>query len=184
MKATLPENEAARLNALHEYSILNTPSEQAFDDFTLLASQICGTPMSLVTFVDETRQWFKAKAGVELAETPRDMAFCAHAILQNDVFVVPDAAQDTRFADNPLVTDTPTIRFYAGAPLLTASGHALGTLCVLDTRPRELAPFQIEALRALSRQVVAQLELRRTLYRMEEQTRSLRLLEAAVQAEQ
>ena len=181
MKAVLPENEFARLTTLHQYYILDTPAEQAFDDFALLASQLCGTPISLVSFVDDTRQWFKAKVGTELVETSRDLAFCAHALLQQGVLVVPDATQDARFADNTLVTEAPYIRFYAGAPLLTPSGHALGTLCVLDTRPHDLTSAQITALQALSRQVVAQLELRRTLHQVEAQAQSLRLLEAAVE---
>ena len=181
MIAAHPDNEAERLMALQRYHILDTPPEQAFDDFALLASHLCGTPISLVTFIDATRQWFKAKVGTEVVETPRDLSFCAHTILQNDIIVVPDTTQDARFADHAFVTGAPHIRFYAGAPLTTPSGYAIGSLCVLDTRPRDLTSDQIQALKALSRQVVAQLELRSTLDQVEEQAQSLRLLEAAVQ---
>ncbi|HWQ34686.1 MAG TPA: PAS domain S-box protein [Blastocatellia bacterium] len=155
-----PETEAARLEALRRYEILDTASEQAFDDLTQLAAQICRVPIVLISLVDDRRQWFKSRVGLSLTETPREVAFCAHAITGTDLFIVPDASEDQRFARNPLVTGEPGIRFYAGAPLLTPDGHALGTLCVLDRVPREPAPEQMEALRALSRQVMTQLELR------------------------
>ena len=162
MKAPLPPEEAQRLAALHKYNVLDTPPEQAFDDLTLLAAHLCQTPIALVSLVDETREWFKSKRGLNAAEMPRDIAFCANTILDhNKVFEVHDAAADPRFADNPLVAADPKIRFYAGAPLVTPEGHALGSLCVVDFIPRKLSEAQLAALRALSRHVVSQLELRR-----------------------
>jgi PAS domain S-box-containing protein len=163
MEAPLPDNEAARLNELCQLQILDTPPEAGFDDLTRLAAQICGTPTALVSLLDADRQWFKSKLGLEASETPRSVAFCAHAILQAEILIIPDALADERFATNPLVTNPPYIRFYAGVPLITTEGLALGTLCVIDYVPRELEPQQVEALRALGRQVVAQLELRRSL---------------------
>jgi anti-sigma regulatory factor (Ser/Thr protein kinase) len=151
------------LAALRRYKILDTEPEQRFDDLALLASQICGTPMALISLVDRDRQWFKARVGVDVVQTPRDVAFCAHAIRQPDLFIVPDALQDVRFRDNPLVLTAPHIRFYAGAPLVTADGHALGTICVIDQQPRVLTKAQAAALEALKRQVVSQLELRLSL---------------------
>jgi PAS domain S-box-containing protein len=168
MKASLPENEAARLTALRGLDILDTAPELPFDELSELAAYICQTPIALISLVDEHRQWFKSRVGWEIDETAREWAFCAHAILEPDLFVVPDALADKRFADCPLVTSPPCVRFYAGAPLVTLEGHALGTLCVLDHKPRELTPEQARALRALSHQVVAQLRLRAQLA---EQTR-------------
>lgn len=164
MRAPFPPNEAERLEALRAYAILDTLPEQIYDDVIYLASQICEAPIALVSLVDDSRQWFKSQVGLEVGETPRDQAFCAHAILTpTDLMVVSDTRQDARFAENPLVTAAPYIRFYAGAPLVTSRGAGLGTLCVIDRVPRQLTDRQQEALRALSRQVMAHLEQRKTL---------------------
>ena len=156
-------SEQDRLAALRRYRILDTEPEQRFDDLALLASEICGTPMALISLVDRDRQWFKARIGIDLPQTSRDVAFCAHAITHAGLFVVPDTLQDARFSDNPMVRAKPGIRFYAGAPLVTGEGHALGTICVLDREPRVLTASQQAALEALKRQVMAQLELRLSL---------------------
>jgi GAF domain-containing protein len=177
MIPTKPANETQRLEALRGYEILDTEPEAAFDDLTFLASYVCQTPVALISLIDADRQWFKSKVGVSAVETSRDIAFCASAILQTDVFIVPDASQDARFADNPLVVADPKIRFYAGAPLIT-EGKALGTLCVVDRVARELRPEQLEALRALSRQVMAQLDLRRNLKRLKSSLKSRDKVEA------
>lgn len=156
-------SEQLRLQELKRFNILDSEAEQAYDDLVKIASIICDTPIALVSLVDEDRQWFKAKVGLNEMETPRGQAFCAHAITNpDDVMEVPNALEDKRFVDNPLVTGELGIRFYAGAPLLTASGSALGTVCVIDTVPRKLTEVQLEALKALSRQVVQLLSLRRT----------------------
>jgi diguanylate cyclase (GGDEF)-like protein len=157
----LPANERERLEALVRYEILDTDAERHFDDLTLLASHICETPIALVSLVDKDRQWFKSRVGLSVSETSRDFSFCAHAILQPNLFIVPDATEDARFSDNPLVTGEPKIRFYAGMPLFTAdTKHALGALCVIDRVPRELNATQKELIEALARQVQALLEFR------------------------
>jgi GAF domain-containing protein len=161
MNAVTPENEKKRLKVLWQYDVLDTVPEAVFDDLTELAANICEAPIALISLVDEKRQWFKSKVGTTVNETTRDVSFCAHAIQQSDLFIIPDATRDERFARNPLVTSDPKIRFYAGAPLITPDGYALGTLCVIDKVPRELRTEQKQALRILARHVISQLELRR-----------------------
>jgi GAF domain-containing protein len=164
----IQNNDAARVAALQKYDILDTEPEKAFDDLALLASFICKTPIAWISLIDEDRQWFKSKVGVSISETPRDIAFCNVAIQQPDVFVVPDTLQDERFRNNPLVVSDPRIRFYAGAPLVSEEGYALGTLCVVDRTPREFTTEQQEALKALTRLVLAQMEFRRNLVLLKE----------------
>jgi two-component system, cell cycle sensor histidine kinase and response regulator CckA len=154
-------HERERLAALRSYAVLDTPPEQAFDELTEMAARICEAPIALITLVDERRQWFKSELGLGLEQTERSISFCAHAIEQSGLFVVPDASKDPRFADNPLVTQAPHIRFYAGSPLVCEAGHALGTLCVIDHEPRNLKDEHKQALRVLSRHVMTLLESRR-----------------------
>ena len=161
MNASVLKNEAKRIKVLWQYDILDTVPEEVFDDLANLAGLICGAPIALITLVDENRQWFKAKVGVKLSETSRDISLCSHAIQQHGLFVIPDTTKDDRFKNNPLVADGPKIRFYAGAPLVTPDGHALGTLCVIDKVPRHLTDDQLQALRVLARHVMIQLEVRR-----------------------
>ena len=153
--------ESRRLAALRRYEVLDTPAESDFDDIVVLAAQLCRVPIALISLVDSDRQWFKARVGLDVCETARDQSFCAHAMHSDEIMQVPDARLDPRFRDNPLVTGDPHIVFYAGAPLITPSGEALGSICVIDHEPRLLTPAEAHGLRTLARHVVAQFELRR-----------------------
>lgn len=153
-------SEPARLAALRAYDILDTPKESDFDDIVMLASRICGTPISVINLIDETRQWFKAETGLGVRETPLDTSICAHVILENDFVEIPDTLADARMADNPLCLADPGLRFYAGALLRSKGGYPIGTLCVLDNQPRVLDPLQRDALCVLADQVMTQLDLR------------------------
>ena len=163
MRAPIPTNESERMAALRRYDILDTPPERAFDDIARIAARVCGAPIALVSLVDEGRQWFKAEQGLGVHETSRDSSICAHAMLLPELFVVPDTLRDERFATNPLVTGPSRIRFYAGAPLITPDGFALGALCILDRTPRQLSPEEGDLLQVLARQVVSEMELRRSM---------------------
>jgi GAF domain-containing protein len=161
MIAPIPANEGARLETLRQYSILDTEAEDSFNDLTSIASMLCNTPVALISLVDTNRQWSKARVGLGIIDTPRDISFCAHAILQDGPLVVRDTLDDDRFKDNRMVLQKPYIRFYAGAPLVSPEGFKVGTLCVMDHVTRDLTDGQIEGLRILARQVVTLLELRR-----------------------
>lgn len=181
MEAALPKNEVERLQALSEYRVLDTLPEQGYDDITSLAAYICKTPIALVSLVDASRQWFKSKVGLSAQETARSDAFCAHALLQpQQILLVEDALKDVRFADNRLVVGPPYIRFYAGVPLLTPSGQALGTLCVIDTQPRVMDAVAQSALSSLARQVMVQLELRKAIFRAQQTEQELQQLNQAL----
>ena len=155
------ESEAERLAALREYHVLDTLAEKAYDDITQLAAHLCQVPISMVSLVDEARQWFKSRVGLSITQTPREVAFCSRAIQQSSPLIISDALKDHRFAGNELVTGAPHIRFYAGFPLINPEGFPLGTLCAIDQKPRKLSVEQTRSMHALARQVIALLELRR-----------------------
>ena len=171
----MPINESARLASLESYNITDTLPEADFDDIVLLASEICGTPVALITLVDQSRQWFKSKIGTEMTETPREQAFCAHTIVDPSGFMqISDARSDHRFAANPLVTSDPNIVFYAGVSLLSDDGFPLGTLCVIDRVPKQLNNQQLNAMKTLAKQVMAQMELRKQIAGLREANNQLR----------
>ena len=161
LQAPIPTNDAARLQELRSYAILDSPDEQAFDDIGALVRDIAGTPIGIISLVDENRQWFKSCIGLDAKQTPRNISFCGHTILQRTPLIIRDALEDPRFCDNPLVLEQPHIRFYAGFPLISSNGLALGSLCAVDQRPRQLEPPQIAALERLARLAVQQMELKR-----------------------
>lgn len=172
-----PTNETERISALYEYNILDTLPEKEYDDITKIAADICGMPISLITIIDNERQWFKSNHGLDGTETARDEAFCAHAILEpHEIFMVPDSSKDERFFDNPYVTGPPHVGFYAGVPLVMDNGTAMGTLCVLDKKPNDITPAQKETLKALARQVVAGFEVRKLNHKLSEQKAQMELL--------
>lgn len=173
MKTPNCPGEDSRLEALEQYGILDTPREEEFDQITHLARHICDTPVAIISLVTADRQWFKSRVGLDADESPLDVSICVHAILESDLLVVPDTTEDPRFSNSPLVIGDPYYRFYAGAQLRTPDGYALGTLCVLDTRPRQLTEHQLQALRMLADQVMHLLELRRTLNRQAQTTTRL-----------
>lgn len=168
MTASPSTTEAARVAALNRYAILDSEPEQTFDDLVILAAHVCKTPIAMLSLVDDRRQWFKSKVGVQVSETPKEISICATAIQQNDLFIVGDTYQDPRFRENPLVVSDPKIRFYAGAPLINEDGFALGTLCVVDREPRALNDEQKESLQALARLALRQMELRKNLQLLKE----------------
>jgi len=174
--APLPPNESQRLEALQKYRILDSEFETNYNELAEIAAFICNTPIALISLVDKDRQWFKAVVGLEVRETPRDLAFCAYALHGSEMLIVPDATQDQRFADNDLVLHDPHIRFYAGAPLVTSEGFVLGTLCAIDRCPRQLDKYQIRTLQILSRQVVSQMELRLSRNQLREYAEKLQKL--------
>ncbi|MGB5267671.1 MAG: GAF domain-containing protein, partial [Polyangiales bacterium] len=182
MKAPrIPENEAERLRALESYRVMDTPPESSFDDLTTLVARILDGPIALVSLVDADRQWFKSRYGLDAPETPRDISFCGHVVAEQELLVVPDAFEDSRFHDNPLVTGDPRVRFYAGVPLMTPDGHILGTLCAIDHEARQVSANQLDTLSILGRQVADQLELRRQLLLTKDYEQQLRtLFETAV----
>ncbi len=174
-KPDIPENDLERLAALERYKILDTSPEQAFNDLAEIAAEICETPIALISLVDKQRQWFKARVGIDASETPRDISFCAHAVANQSMLMVPDATQDRRFCDNPLVLKDPKIRFYAGIPLITLDNWHLGTLCVIDRKPRQLTAQQQKQLERLSRLVINQLESRLSEHHLQQQLKVTKL---------
>ncbi len=160
-KAPLPQDEAERLVAVRSLRILDTPAEERFDRVTRVAQRVFGVPISMVSLVDQDRQWFKSKQGITAAESPRDLSFGAHAVLSDETLVVPDAREDERFFDHPWVGGPPYIRFYAGHPLKSSDGHRLGTLAIADVSPREMAPGDLQALRDLASFVQDELQVSR-----------------------
>ena len=176
LQAPIPDNDQARLRELRSYGVLDTPNEQPFDDIGVLARQIAGTPIGIISLVDENRQWFKSCVGLDASETPRNISFCGHTILQRSPLIIEDALEDPRFCDNPLVQQPPHIRFYAGFPLISPNGLAMGSLCAVDHQPRQISAEQIKALEVLARLVVQQMELSR-------RSRLLERSEAALEEE-
>jgi GAF domain-containing protein len=168
MIAALPEDETQRLMVVRSYQLSDSSPQEALDNIVRLARTICDCPIATISVIEESRQLYIAQVGMAMKETPRDIAFCAHTILEKNTVIVPDATKDPRFADNPVVTGDPYVRFYAGVPLVNAHGFALGTICVVDTKPRHLSNEQIWALESLRGHVVAHLELRRTMLRLEQ----------------
>lgn len=182
VQAPIPDNEEQRLRSLHSYRILDSLPEEDYDHLTAIAAQICGTKISLVSLVDADRQWFKSHYGLSHTETPREIAFCGHAILnKEEPFVVNDARRDSRFFDNPLVRGEPHVIFYAGVPLVNQEGFALGTICVLDDKPKQLTEEQLNSLKYLSRQVVKLLELRQNNFLLHELVTSLQTKNKALE---
>jgi hypothetical protein len=180
--APKPHNETERLASLKKYNLLDTLPEHVYNDIARLASEICGTPMAMFSLIDDDRQWVKAKTGIDLVESPRDISFCAHVIVNpNEPFVVEDARYDERFHDNPFTTEEPHIVFYAGIPILDPQGNALGSLCVLDNRPRELSDQKLEALKALAKLVQTHLELRRVMAELEQSKAKLGTAQTALE---
>ena len=178
----IPLNEESRLKALKEYSILDTLPQKEYDDITQLASQICGTSISTISLIDEKRQWFKSKVGLSVDSTPKDVSFCGHAIVDPDnIFTVKDSRLDSRFSDNPLVVGEPHVIFYTGVPLVSPEGFALGTLCVIDDKPKELNEQQLKTLKALSNQVVSLFELRKSKMMLERLTNDLESRNSALE---
>ena len=166
--APLPANEAERLKALRNHQLLDTLPENVYDDITRIATEITGVPVALLTLLDSDRQWFKSKQGLKMSETPREYSFCAHAILEPDeMLVVEDTRYDERFHDNPLTTGDPHIVFYAGVPIVDSDDHAFGTLCVIDSRPRNLTENKQMALKALAKLINVHFELRKTKLELE-----------------